>query len=218
MKLYAAPLSFRGLASEFGVPTDFPPEVLAEADTLRDRFASKRLDARGIELVTIDPPGSQDLDQAVCIEERAGGYRVHYAIADVAAFVEPAGEVKRESLVRGQTIYLPDEPARLHPPAISEDAASLLPGVDRPAVLWTFDLDESGEVDAAHVERALVRSHAAGTGPLLDDAVVRLIIALKVAALARGHSGVRQEVVDALVGLVNRGVTPCIPGQGSVGA
>lgn len=160
MKLYAAPLSFRGLASEFGVPTDFPPEVLAEADTLRDRFASKRLDARGIELVTIDPPGSQDLDQAVCIEERAGGYRVHYAIADVAAFVEPAGEVKRESLVRGQTIYLPDEPARLHPPAISEDAASLLPGVDRPAVLWTFDLDESGEVDAAHVERALVRSRA----------------------------------------------------------
>lgn len=160
MKLYAAPLSFRGVASEFGVPTDFPPEVLAEADTLRDRFAGKRLDARGIELVTIDPPGSKDLDQAVCISERAGGYRVHYAIADVAAFVEPAGAVKRESLMRGQTFYLPDEPARLHPPAISEDAASLLPGVDRPAVLWTFDLDEAGEVDAAHVERALVRSRA----------------------------------------------------------
>jgi histidine ammonia-lyase len=65
---------------------------------------------------------------------------------------------------------------------------------------------------------ALVRSHAAGTGPLLDDAVVRLVVALKIAALARGHSGVRWEVIDALAKLANAGVIPCIPAQGSVGA
>jgi histidine ammonia-lyase len=70
----------------------------------------------------------------------------------------------------------------------------------------------------AELQRALVLSHSAGTGPLLDAAAVRLIIALKAASLARGHSGVRWPVIDALVALVNAGVTPSIPAQGSVGA
>ncbi len=70
----------------------------------------------------------------------------------------------------------------------------------------------------AELQRALVLSHSAGTGPLLDAAVVRLVIALKVASLARGHSGVRWSVIEALVALANSGVVPCIPAQGSVGA
>src|SRR5438876_3588796 len=70
----------------------------------------------------------------------------------------------------------------------------------------------------AELQRALVLSHSAGTGALLDDAVVRLTLALKAASLARGHSGVRWSVIEALVALANAGVVPCIPGQGSVGA
>ena len=70
----------------------------------------------------------------------------------------------------------------------------------------------------AELQRALVLSHSAGTGPRLDDAVVRLVVALKVASLARGHSGVRWSVIEALVALVNAGVVPYIPAQGSVGA
>ncbi len=70
----------------------------------------------------------------------------------------------------------------------------------------------------AELQRALVLSHSAGTGPLLDDAVVRMILALKIASLARGHSGVRWSVIEALVALANSGVVPCIPAQGSVGA
>jgi len=70
----------------------------------------------------------------------------------------------------------------------------------------------------AELQRALVLSHSAGTGPLLDPAVVRLVVALKAASLARGYSGVRWSVIEALVALVNADVTPCIPGQGSVGA
>ena len=64
----------------------------------------------------------------------------------------------------------------------------------------------------------LVRSHAVGVGTLLDDAIVRLILVLKAASLARGYSGVRMLVIDMLIGLVNRGIYPCIPGKGSVGA
>jgi len=64
----------------------------------------------------------------------------------------------------------------------------------------------------------LVRSHAVGIGALLDDATVGLILALKAASLARGYSGVRPLVIDALLGLYNAGVYPCIPSKGSVGA
>jgi histidine ammonia-lyase len=70
----------------------------------------------------------------------------------------------------------------------------------------------------AELQRSLVLSHSAGTGALLDDAVVLLIIALKAASLARGHSGVRWSVIEALVALANAGILPCIPAQGSVGA
>ena len=160
MKLYAAPLDFRPIAEEFSVPTDFPGEVTAQAASAQDHYAEQRRDARDIPFVTIDPAGSMDLDQAVFIEARDGGYRVLYAIADVAAFIEPGSELEQESLKRGQTIYLPDEPARLHPAELSEDRASLLADVDRPAVLWTFDLDSAGEVEEFSVERALVRSRA----------------------------------------------------------
>jgi histidine ammonia-lyase len=68
------------------------------------------------------------------------------------------------------------------------------------------------------LQRNLVLSHAAGTGPLLDDAVVRLVMVLKLISLARGFSGVREEVLQALIALVNADAMPCIPSRGSVGA
>ena len=64
----------------------------------------------------------------------------------------------------------------------------------------------------------LVRSHAVGVGVLLDDACVRLIMALKIASLARGYSGVRMQTLDTLIAMYNAQVWPCIPSQGSVGA
>ena len=104
MKLYAAPLDFRPIADEFKVPTDFAPELHEAAASATDRYADMRIDARSIPLVTIDPAGSQDLDPAVAIERRGDGFRVYYAIADVAAFIEPGDVIPRESLMRGQTI------------------------------------------------------------------------------------------------------------------
>ena len=64
----------------------------------------------------------------------------------------------------------------------------------------------------------LVLSHAAGTGERLPAPVVRLVLALKINSLARGHSGVRPEVIAALIALVYKEIIPCIPGKGSVGA
>ncbi len=70
----------------------------------------------------------------------------------------------------------------------------------------------------ATLQHRLVLSHSAGTGALLPDAVVRLVMVLKIATLGQGYSGVRPELVEALVKLVEARVYPCIPSQGSVGA
>ncbi len=167
MKLYAADLNFDSVAEEFGINRGFPPELVAEAREARDVYAQDRVDAREIPLVTVDPQGSKDLDQAVYIATRGEGFEVFYAIADVGAFVRPGSGLYAEALRRGQTVYLPDCPARLYPPELSEGSASLLPGVDRPAVLWHVTVDSAGDVRSAEARRATVRSRAqlTYTGP-----------------------------------------------------
>jgi len=154
---------FDAVRQEFELPAGFPPEALAEAEAAAARAITAepgRIDATDIELVTIDPPGSKDLDQAVGIERVGRGFRVHYAIADVGAVVTPGGALDAEVRRRGQTIYLPDGSVPLHPPVLSEQAASLLPDGPRRAVLWTIDLDADGAVTATDVRRAVVASRA----------------------------------------------------------
>ncbi len=155
---------FAALRAEFELPEGFPSEVLAEAEAVAGdpaEFAGGRVDATDLPFVTIDPPGSKDLDQATLIERTgSGGFRVHYAIADLVAFVPAGGAIDRESRARGQTLYLPDGTIPLHPPELSEGAASLLPGEVRPAVWWTIDTDAAGEPERVRVRRALVRSSA----------------------------------------------------------
>src|SRR3546814_11734898 len=87
-----------------------------------------------------------------------GGWRVSYAIADVGSFVAMGGALDAEVTERGVTFYLPDDRAPLHPAVLGEGAASLLPGEDRPAALWTIDLDADGAVVSSAVARAAVRS------------------------------------------------------------
>ena len=72
--------------------------------------------------------------------------------------------------------------------------------------------------DLQNLQRSLVLSHAAGVGEALDDALVRLIMVLKINSLARGFSGIRLSVIEALIALVNAEVWPHIPAKGSVGA
>ena len=83
-----------------------------------------------------------DLDQALHIERDGDGYVVHYAIADVAAFVTPGDPVDVEANRRGETLYGADSKVPLHPKVLSEDAGSLLPDQVRPALLWTIKVDD----------------------------------------------------------------------------
>jgi exoribonuclease R len=148
------------IQQELGVTPDFPAgvEQAAKASAAEPRLPD--LDRTDLPLVTIDPPGAMDLDQALHIERAGDGYVVHYAIADVAAFVSPGDPVDEEAHRRGETLYGADSKIPLHPKAISEDAGSLLPGEVRPALLWTIKVDETGEGTEVEVERARVRSTA----------------------------------------------------------
>lgn len=150
------------LRSELDVPGPFPDDAEDEARRAATSVSFDGYDdATALELVTLDPPGSRDLDQAFHLATRAdGGFDVAYAIADVAAFVTPGGAIDREAHRRGETLYLPDERVPLHPLSLSEGAASLLPGQKRPAVLWEFRLDASGKVLHTSVRRAVVQSRA----------------------------------------------------------
>ena len=167
-----APLRFDSVRAELEVPVDFPAEVLAEASAAAAGPVRPAEDATDIPFVTVDPVGSRDLDQALHVAARpAGGFRVSYAIADVAAFVRPGGAVDAEARRRTQTLYSPDLRTPLHPPVLGEGAASLLPDQVRPAVLWRIDLDPAGEVTAVDVRRARVRSRAQLDYPGLQAAV-----------------------------------------------
>jgi len=143
------------------VPSGFPAEVEAAAERAAAEPHLPDLDRTDLELITIDPAGSRDLDQALHIARGPSGeFVVSYAIADVAAFVRPGDPVDRETHRRGTTLYAPDHRTPLHPSVLSEGAASLLPNQVRPALLWTITLDHRGQTLSAEVVRAKVRSRA----------------------------------------------------------
>jgi exoribonuclease R len=185
---------------EAGVPASFPPELVAAAERARATGGRKRSD---LPFVTVDPPGSRDLDQALHIERRDDGFRVSYAIADVGALVAAGSPLDGEAHRRGVTVYAPDAKAPLYPAPLSEDGGSLLPGRRRPAVLWTLDLDAAGERIATDVVRAEVRStaqHTYGELPADLGALLAEVGELR-AALERERGGVslrlpEQEVTE----------------------
>jgi exoribonuclease R len=153
----AAP-AFEALRRELGVVEEFPAAALQEA---ADAARAPRLpdeDLTALPFLTIDPEGSLDLDQAVHLSRDGAGTRVRYAIADLSSFVVPGGALDAEVRRRGETLYAPDRRVPLHPPVLGEDAASLLPDVVRPAVVWDVRLDATGEPTTVDVRRALVRS------------------------------------------------------------
>lgn len=168
MSLPTGLAGFDAVRAELGLPAaayshSFPDSVLAEVEHVAHALTGEAgdvVDATGLALVTIDPPGARDLDQAMQITRFRGGFRVHHAIADLAAAVPAGGALDGEARRRGQTLYLPDGRIPLYPPSFCAGSVSLRPAQSRRAVLWTVDLDPDGQPTDILVQRALVRSVA----------------------------------------------------------
>ncbi|WP_188838394.1 RNB domain-containing ribonuclease [Flexivirga endophytica] len=158
----AGPLerAFAALREQLDLTLDYPQEAKAEAEQAATSVALPDRDETAVPYFTIDPPGSMDLDQAMCLERDGDGYRVRYAIADVPAYVRPGGALDDETRQRGQTIYLPDARVPLHPKVLSEDAVSLLADEVRSAFVWDIKLSSLAEATSSEVYRAKVRSTA----------------------------------------------------------
>ena len=152
-----------GLAAirkQYQVPVDFPPDVLAAADAAAKRAPTAHVDRTDMPFVTLDPASSTDLDQAFTIDRAGSDLLLHYAIADVAWFVDDGDAIDVEAWKRGATQYLPDGKAGLYPAILSDGGASLLPDGPRPAVIFTVRVAPDGAVKLDGAERAIVRSRA----------------------------------------------------------
>ncbi len=138
----------------------FPGAVLAAAEQAAKRLPNGHADWTARRFVTLDPAPSTDLDQAFAIARDGADLILDYAIADVAHFVADGDPVDAAAWKRGETVYLPDGKERLYPPILSEGAASLLPQVDRPAVVFSVRVAPSGTVRLDAATRAIIRSQA----------------------------------------------------------
>jgi exoribonuclease R len=161
-------LGLHRIAEEFAIPQAFPVEVDAEATlaTSDERIAEvlndhTKLDLQHLKFVTLDPSSSTDLDQAFALVPGSNGLLIlHYAIADVAAFVPEGSATEAEALRRGETIYSPLGRTPQYPETISERAASLLPDGPRPAIVLEVALDEQGVSVLRGATRCVIRSSA----------------------------------------------------------
>lgn len=148
------------IRTQYDVPSAFSPLVLAAAEAAAQRKPTEHVDRTDWPFVTLDPATSTDLDQAFTIERIGDDLLLHYAIADVAWFVENGDVLDGEAWKRGNTLYLPDGKAGLYPPVLAEGAASLLPDGPRPAVVFHVRLSPAGLPTLEGAERAIVHSRA----------------------------------------------------------
>ncbi|MGB8861763.1 MAG: RNB domain-containing ribonuclease [Ilumatobacteraceae bacterium] len=152
-----------GLAAirqQYHVPTSFPPEVVAAGEAAAARAPTQHIDRTDWAFITLDPATSTDLDQAFTIERSGDDLLLHYAIADVAWFVQTGDALDHEAWRRGTTLYLPDGKAGLYPPLLAEGAASLLPDGPRPAVVFHVRVAGDGSARLDGAGRAVIRSRA----------------------------------------------------------
>jgi ribonuclease R len=147
------------------IPHVFRRETLAEAEAARPAGLAGREDWRKVALVTIDPADAKDHDDAVHAvadtdPKNPGGFVVTVAIADVAHYVTPGSALDREALVRGNSVYFPDQVVPMLPERISNDLCSLRPGEDRAALAVRMVIGADGRKRSHTFHRVLMRSAA----------------------------------------------------------
>jgi ribonuclease R len=190
------------------IPHVFRREALAEAEAAKPAGLAGREDFRQIPLVTIDPADAKDHDDAVHAladtdPANAGGFIVTVAIADVAHYVTPGSALDREALVRGNSVYFPDQVVPMLPERISNDLCSLRPKEDRAALAVRMVIGSDGRKRGHTFQRVLMRSAAKlsyrqaqdaadgrpddTTGPLVATVIEPLYAAYHAIKLARAE-------------------------------
>jgi len=153
------------LIHRYQVPVHFGKEALLRQDLVVEQYADQRplldqpdrVDLTSLHTFTIDDPDTDDIDDAVSIEEIPGGFRVGIHIADVAEFVLESDAVDQDAFRRGLTLYLPDRKIQMLPDGISLKIASLVAGEVHAALSVLVDLDEGARVVSYKLCRSAIR-------------------------------------------------------------
>ena len=148
---------------KYHLPTEFPRDVLEQADRISEKIDARQLegreDLRKELAVTIDPDDARDFDDAIHVEKiENGGWRLAVHIADVAAYVDPECALDREARGRGNSVYLPDRVIPMLPERLSNGVCSLNPGVDRLTHSVFIHFDKNGTAKRARFTRSVIRS------------------------------------------------------------
>jgi ribonuclease R len=151
------------IVRKYHLPTEFPNNVLDQADRIPEEIDARQLgereDLRKKFIVTIDPDDARDFDDAIDVEKiDSGGWRLGVHIADVAAYVEPDSALDREARRRGNSVYLPDRVIPMLPERLSNGVCSLNPGVDRLTHSVFIHFDKNGVAKSARFARTVIRS------------------------------------------------------------
>jgi len=146
---------------EYGLEPDFPAAALAEAKAAPSTMLDGGRDLRSLLWSSIDNDESRDLDQLeVCVGNQGATSRLLVAIADVDAVVAQGDAVDSHARTNTTSVYTPARVFPMLPEALSTDKTSLLPDVDRAAIVIQLDVDETGIVRQFDVYRAQVRNRA----------------------------------------------------------
>jgi ribonuclease R len=154
-----------------GIPIEFPPEAIAEAEAAKPVALGNREDLREIPLVTIDGPDARDFDDAVWAAREDDGWHLVVAIADVAWYVRPDSALDRAARDRGNSVYFPDRVVPMLPEALSNDLCSLRPEENRACLAVHMWIDAEGRMRRHRFVRGLMRSAARLTYEEVQQAI-----------------------------------------------
>ncbi len=148
--------------ANFDLADGWPDAVLAQAEALTesviDTLAEGREDRTDQPYVTIDSPGTQDMDDALMAVPNATGWTLSIAIADPTAVIAPDSPAEREAFQRATAIYFPGEPLPMLPEAISTRLCSLLPNTRRLALVCDLQVNNDGSLGDYQFRQAVIHS------------------------------------------------------------
>ncbi len=156
--------NYEAILAECGIPVDFSPEELAEADAVaaREIDRKERCDLTDLTVMTIDGEDAKDLDDAISIRKLSTGWRLYVHIADVSSYIDEKSALDRAVMARGTSVYFVDKVVPMLPPALSNGACSLNAGEPKAALSAIMTLDDEGEILRTEIVPSVIVSRVRG--------------------------------------------------------
>ena len=150
-----------------GIPTEFPPEVLAQAEeiskmTVTQEDIDQRLDLRDEPIFTIDSADAKDLDDAISVKRTEKGYKLGVHIADVSHYVKAKTPIDEEAYRRGTSVYFADRVIPMLPEALSNGVCSLNAGTEKLTFAALMEFDTQGNMVDYQFRKTVINSKVRG--------------------------------------------------------